>query len=103
MRWEDAVANIEFREQQTARERQRIAAAQQQYEQKKQYEDRLHARLRAIAFADVGASPAEQQRVELLMKQNNPEQFGNLDKIKVMVLTIRALTEAAQSGRKKEE
>lgn len=96
--WEQVEQQREAREQAAASERQRVSAAEQQRQQQKQQAIRLRDRLLAITYESLGATPAEQQRVELLMKQNKPEQYGQPEAHHVMLLTIRALTEVAQGN-----
>jgi hypothetical protein len=90
--WEQVEQQREARDQQAARERQRVVAAEQQRQQQKRYAERLRSRLFEIMWADINAIPAEQQHVTNLIRQNKPEQINNPDVYRIMLMEIRALT-----------
>ena len=83
--------------QQAARERQRIAAAEQLRQQKIQQAERLRDKLLAITYSELSATPAEIEKINRLVKEHFPERFGDPATHRVKLLIIRSLTESAKN------
>jgi hypothetical protein len=54
-----------------------------------QSKDRLKEKLLQIAYADMGATDAERQSIDALVRQNHPERFGDPDTHKFTLMKLR--------------
>ena len=91
--FEEVEQRREAHEQTLARERQKIIAAHQQGQQRKQHAERLRDKLLDITYTELAATPAEIEWVNRLVKENLPERFGDPITHRMKLLTIRSLAE----------
>jgi hypothetical protein len=84
-RYEEQQAADQQRERDEQRRNQELIAKNAQ-----QFKDRLRDKLLAVTYTEMGATDSERQSIDMLVRQNYPERFGDPDTHKFTLMKLRA-------------